>query len=79
MSFNPDGSFDCINRYLPMPYTWEPTDKDNKKLAPHMWLVEEDHHFGAVKILEAMLVMVPGLREAIHEIAAMQLWPRRAA
>jgi hypothetical protein len=68
LSWNADGSFRSVLRGMPMPYTWTPTDEGNEKLPPHVWLTREEHHEGAVKALEAMLILSPGLRAAVWEI-----------
>jgi hypothetical protein len=45
------------------------TDRVHPKLEPHARLIEDGHHAGAVKVLEGLLMLVPGLREAVREIA----------
>lgn len=51
----------------PMPYAWTPSDDWGSGMAPHLWLGEGDHT-GAVKALQGLLALVPGLREAVFEI-----------
>lgn len=48
---------------------WQPTDRANPDLPTHTWLIEEKQHDGAVKVLEGLFVMVPGLKEAVSAVA----------
>lgn len=72
--YNPDGSFHSVMRGVPEPRFWTPTDEGNAELPPHCWLIEKGHHAGAVKVLEAMLELVPGLRDTITQIVGAQLF-----
>jgi hypothetical protein len=60
------------------PDQWRPTDEGNAALPPHMWLVEEDHQRGAVKVLEAMLELLPDLAAAVREVAGASVFARLA-
>lgn len=66
--YNNDGSLNGIVRGVVEPSFWTPTDDANEKLPPHTWLLEKDHQRGAVKVLEAMLLLVPGLDDAVRDI-----------
>jgi hypothetical protein len=58
---------------------WERKDRDREDLPPHVRLIEDHQHEGAVKALEGLLEITPGLKEAIHEIGgreAMTRWAR---
>lgn len=68
IAYNADGSFRSLLRGMIEPDLWKPTDPDNPALAPHERLTEEEHQRGAVKVLEALLTLVPGLRDAVYEI-----------
>jgi hypothetical protein len=53
------------------------TDEGRDDIPPHVWLYRDGHHEGAYKALEGLLVMVPGLKDAVSEIAgreAMTCW-----
>lgn len=52
---------------------WEPTDQDRDDLPPHVRLTEPEHQAGAIRALEAMLVLVPNLREAVSGVVGVQL------
>lgn len=54
--------------------TWERTDKPRDDLPPHVKITEERHHDGAVKALEGMLELCPGLREAVREIGLREVY-----
>jgi hypothetical protein len=43
-----------------------------------MWLVEEQHQRGAVKVLEAMLELLPDLAAALREVAGASVFARLA-
>lgn len=47
---------------------WKPTDREHPLLAPHAWLIEPEHHAGAVKVLEGFLALVPGLQDSIRAL-----------
>lgn len=51
---------------------WKPTDRDNPDLPPHAWLIEPEHHAGAVKVLDGLLELTPGLQEAVKAVAAVE-------
>jgi len=72
-SFNPDGSFRSLTRGMIEPRFWTPTDEGNPKLEPHQWLTEQTHQRGAVKVLDSLLTLVPGLQDAVFEIVGNQL------
>ena len=72
-SFNPDGSLRGSTRGMSEPRFWKPTDEGNPKLEPHQWLIEAAHQSGAVKILDSLLTLVPGLQDAVFEIVGAQL------
>jgi hypothetical protein len=72
-SWNADGSCRGMVRGMPEADYWTPTDEGNDKLPPHTWLVEERHQSGAVKVLEGLMVLVPGLRETVHDIVGSKL------
>lgn len=76
--FNADKSFGGIVRGMAEPSFWTPTDEGNEKLPPHTWLLEEGHQRGAVKVLEAMLILVPGLNETVRDIVGPSVWVRIA-
>lgn len=73
IAFNPDGSFRSLMRGRAESYTWTPTDEGNEALEPHTWLLEEPHQPGAIKVLEGLLTLVPGLQDAVTEIVGYQL------
>lgn len=52
---------------------WTPRDGDDSPLEPHIRLSESKHCRGARKVLEAMLVLVPGLKDIVRECAAQEL------
>lgn len=58
---------------------WTPTDQGREDIPPHTWLVREDLHDGAVKALEGLLELVPGLKDAVREIAGREAFGRWAA
>lgn len=72
------GTFGSINRNGEAPHAtrgmvvdldyWQPTDRGNPELPPHAWLLEPEHHHGAVKVLEGFLHLVPGLQEAVFAV-----------
>lgn len=72
-SFNSDGSFRCLMRGMAEPRFWTPTDEGNPKLEPHQWLVDAEYQRGAVKVLDSLLTLVPGLEDAVFEIVGLQL------
>jgi hypothetical protein len=74
--FNSDGSFHGLMCGVVESSFWTPTDQGNEKLPPHTWLLEEPHQRGAVKTLEAMLVLIPGLDAAVREIVGPSVWAR---
>lgn len=54
---------------LPMPYVWTPPETHNPKLRPHEWIMRQDDHAGAAKMLESPLTLVPGLSDAVYDAA----------
>lgn len=71
---NPDGSPRAICRGIPMSYTWEPPTWEKAQamspaLRPHEHIMEREDFDGAQKMLESFLTLVPGLRDAVHDIA----------
>jgi hypothetical protein len=54
-------------------YAWTPADRDNPRLEPHLWLLDKAHQPGAIKALDGLLELVPGLEEAVHEAAGYPL------
>lgn len=70
---NADGSDRGIYRGMPMPYVWEPpTCQDalakSPHLRPHEVILESDQHEGACKMLESLLTLLPGLRDAVRDV-----------
>lgn len=57
---------------------WKPTDEGREDLQPHMWLVEEKEHSGALRALEGLLALCPGLREAVHDLGGKRAFARWA-
>jgi hypothetical protein len=57
---------------------WTPTDEGREDIPPHVWLYRDEHHDGAVKALEGLLAMVPGLQNAVREIAGQEALARWA-
>ncbi|KRA80306.1 hypothetical protein [Altererythrobacter sp. Root672] len=55
---------------------WQPTDTGREDIPPHTWLTEERQHEGAVKALEGLLELVPGLREAVRDLARQEAYGR---
>lgn len=47
---------------------WEPTDRSHPTLKPHTWLVDEKDHAGAVRVLEGLLDLQPGLEQAVFAV-----------
>jgi hypothetical protein len=54
------------------PHVWQPTDEAGGALAPHLCLTEPEHQAGAIKALEALLHLVPGLREAVRDVVGIE-------
>lgn len=54
------------------PHIWQPTDRPDGALAPHLCLTEPEHQAGAIKALEAMLALVPGLRDAVRDVVGIE-------
>lgn len=73
ISWNADGSFRSILRGMAEPCIWTPTDEGNPQLEPHQWLTDSAHQRGAVKVLDSLLTLVPGLQDAVMEIVGYQL------
>ena len=78
-SFNPNGSFRGLLRGMAEPRFWTPTDEGNPQLEPHLWLTDPAHQRGAVKVLDSLLTLVPGLQDAVFEIVGAQLLSAREA
>lgn len=81
LSFRPDGRVAGVHRGMTcMTELWAPEapDREREDLPPHTWLIEERHHDGAVKALEGLLELVPGLRAAVREIAGREAFQRFA-
>jgi hypothetical protein len=73
-----DGRPHRLIRGVAEPDQWRPTDEGNSSLPPHMWLVEEEHQRGAVKVLEAMLELLPDVAAAVREVAGARVFARLA-
>jgi hypothetical protein len=54
-------------------YIWEPSDHGRADLAPHVWLTEPEQQRGAIKALEGLLTLTPGLKDAVRGIVGVQL------
>lgn len=77
LSFNNDGTVRGVLRGMICGADlWAPTDQGREDIRPHTWLTREEHHDGAVKALEGLLELVPGLREAVREIAGREAYAR---
>ena len=57
---------------------WAPTDNGREDIPPHTWMMDECDHHGAVRILEGLLELCPGLREAVREIGGREAFARWA-
>lgn len=80
LRYNPAGQPEGIMRGMTCALDyWARTDRDRADLPPHTWLVEDQHHDGAVKALEGMLELLPELAEAVREIAGRQCFSRWAS
>ncbi len=60
------------------PSFWTPTDADRADLPPHVRLTEERHPRGALRALEGLLILTPGLREAVIQIVGTSVLNREA-
>jgi len=58
---------------------WPRSDKERDDLPPYARLVEDRHHAGAVRALDGLLELTPGLRDAVREIAGQEALGRRAS
>lgn len=57
---------------------WTQTDEGREDIPPHTWIVRNEDHSGAVRALEGLLELCPGLRDAVREIAGAQCMTRWA-
>lgn len=64
-----DGLNGRAGRMIPMSYVWTPPEQHNPALRPHEWIMEEADHTGAAKMLESLLTLVPGLKQAVYDMA----------
>jgi hypothetical protein len=79
MVYTPDGRPDSLLRSMTMALeTWDRPDKGREDIPPHTWIIEDRHHDGAVKVLEGLLELTPGLREAVREIGGRETLARWA-
>lgn len=61
------------------PDIWTRIDQDREDLPPHVRLIKDHQHEGAVKALEGLLEITPGLKEAVKEVGgreALTRWAR---
>jgi len=67
LMYNRDGTPKSVLRGMLMAQElWTKPDEGRADLPPHTWLTDwERQHDGAVKVLEGLLVLVPGLRDAV--------------
>jgi hypothetical protein len=77
LTYNNDGSVKGAHRGMICGADlWTPTDRGREDLRPHTWLTEDHHHEGAVKALEGLLELVPGLSDAVRHIASQEAYTR---
>ena len=79
LSFDKEGKVASLHRGMWVdPDYWKPSDSERDDLPPHVKLLIERHHEGAVKALEGLHEMLPDLQKAIKELAAQEVWQRYA-
>ena len=53
----------------PEPHAWQPPKLHNPKLSPCNLILDESQHEGAIKMLMSFLPLVPGLKDAVYQLA----------
>jgi hypothetical protein len=57
---------------------WTQTDEGREDIPPHARIVRNEDHSGAIRALEGLLELCPGMRDAVREIAGAQCMTRWA-